>query len=138
LAGAQVLVLPAVPMLPPTATPLHGLDAHCIAAPIPPKVLTGTPVAAATVTLAAPTMLIEVPVPPEACHFAWETAMAERNPPAMPLTAATRASCVTLMKRGKAVAANIPKITMTTISSTNVNPFARAFMEPLLDKGREL
>jgi len=40
----------------------------------------------------------------------------------MPAAAAERASEVRLMKRGKAVAARMPRMTITTTSSTSVKP----------------
>jgi len=43
-------------------------------------------------------------------------------PPAIPFMAAIRASVVTLINRGNAVAAKMPRMTMTTISSTKVKP----------------
>ena len=49
-------------------------------------------------------------------------ALAELKPPATPATAAALASLVKSTNFGKAVAAKIPKMTMTTISSIRVKP----------------
>src|ERR1700688_3444874 len=49
--------------------------------------------------------------------------MAEFTDPCRPWSEATRALEETLIKRGNAVAARIPKITMTTTNSINVKPF---------------
>jgi hypothetical protein len=55
-------------------------------------------------------------------HPATFIELAELNPPATPATAAVSASPDRLMNLGNAVAARIPRITITTTSSIRVKP----------------
>jgi hypothetical protein len=89
---------------------------------IPVPGVTAAVVPSANVTVAAVILLV-------AKYAACAVDTPERNAPAMPLTAATRASLPTFTNFGNAVAASTPRMAITIISSTMVKPADFDFIE---------
>jgi hypothetical protein len=73
-------------------------------------------------TTTPPSIVTVVGDPPAIRYCACASAIAEFIAPDKPLSDAARAADDAFKKRGKAVADNIPNITITTTSSINVKP----------------
>lgn len=99
----------------------------CIAAPMPVASESGQPSSRSTFTPSI-TILMSPVVAPSTSHCECASATAARKPPARPLIEAVRACDSTLANLGKANAARMPRMVMTTTSSIRVKPACFVFI----------